>query len=351
MKNSKKNNLYKSLNSAFEQFKDSPPDKVWGAVEIDLAKKQLDRDKKRFFWMHWSSAVIILFFVSFGIYELINYTNNKQSANKNNEKHIQTNRNHTLANNSNIDNSVTTKTESKNTGEIFPELNQKKNKIENNKDNVTSQINHSENNNKPSKEKIIAVTPLTENILKPELTTTSKQKEDVILKNSAKENNEINIVAQTSIQSDTSEKQIVKSVQPDSAITILTKITADSLIKQSSDSSIVLASNAKTDSTNQITSVTPPKEQNKILSRLSVSAIFSPDYSSRLLTNNKDVAGYSASQFNKQETPVFAFSSGLKIGYDLSDKWNIQTGATYSYMEQTLKPTNITVDTSLIRVY
>lgn len=360
MKNLKKNNLYKSLNSAFEQFKDSPPDKVWDAVEIDLAKKQLDRDKKRFFLMHWSAAAIILFFVSFGIYKLIYYTNYKPSANKNNEKNTQINNSNTLANISNTGNPPATKTKSNSTEKISSELNQEENKIENNGEKAPSQLNDSERNDKPLKENIITTNTLTENNFESELTTSSKQKEDVILKIFQNENNEINNIAQTLIQTDTLGKQIVKSNlhenkndatqklenTSDSTITSLTKITADSLIKQSSDSSIVLVSDKKNDSTNQITALTPSKQPNKILSRLSVSAIFSPDYASRLLANNKEIAGYSASQFNRQETPVFAFSTGLKIGYDLSAKWNIQTGATYSYMEQTFKPTNIAVDSS-----
>lgn len=367
MKNFEKKNLYNSLNNAFEQFEDSPPNKVWDAVEVDLAKKKLDRDRKRFFWMQWSSGIIILFFLTFGIYKLINYSNKKQPANKLNEKNSQTN-NNTLANNFNSKNPVTVNPTLKNTKEVPFAVNQGRsnNKIEN--ESSISQANDKKNNSEipinkiPNKKNIIKITSSKKTLKNTGLLTSFKQIVDRANRLSVNENKDVETLSQTIVQTNTSENQTVKSLLPDnknrdtkkieskndSAITItsLTKSTGDSIIQETSDSSIALVSITKIDSANLISSVNQPKQSNKIFSRISVLGFFSPDYSGRILANNKGVAGASVSQFNKQETTVFAFSSGLKIGCELFGKWSIQTGATYSYMEQTFKPTNIIIDTS-----
>lgn len=378
MKNKfQKNNLYNSLGDAFEKFEDAPPERVWSAIEFDLAKKQLDKDKKRFFWIQFSSILIIVFFMSFGVYELMNYNGSKISENKSRNK--QTFKAFEVEE---IDNQTDSSSQTNESNQLnnnhskhvvrAAELDARKNDAERTKTNTTvvnaKDIAHS----KTSKTTDYKANPTTSTLKTnqysgkktPEIKytlkktqTTSKQIPDVntnVFSNKNKmEKSDIksSLVTQKPVDSILQADNLntnSKDKNTDSLVLPFAKNIIDSIFKQTPDSSIAIVNNIKQDTNSNQNSIPIPTEKNKTLSRLSVMAFFSPDYSSRITTNNSGITGPKSSEINKTESPLFAFTSGFKIGYDLSDRWNIQVGAMYSYIEQKSIPLNIQADTSNI---
>ncbi|MDP1803295.1 MAG: hypothetical protein Q8L81_18175 [Bacteroidota bacterium] len=356
-----KNNVFNSLNSAFDEFKDTPPERVWDAIELDLAKKQLKKDKKRFFWVQFLSIAIVIFFSIFGIYKLVNYT-------------------HVLSDNSSVSKppakiTDTTNIENKSTNYITPKdasnsvLEPQKNSTKNakliaskninenaiplqqtkTKDDSDIKLAHNSNDirtNNPN-EKNVPEKKITQN----KINGSSKQLANVNIKktnnsganDTVQNNTEVNKAGTFGQNINRNETKQETQSNTDSAAIVVAKNNLDSVSTRYSDSLAVVANVSKTDTINQINNQLPTTEPNKTQSRISVMAFFSPDYSSRLLMNGNNST---ASGYNKGEVPLFAFKSGLRIGYDLSDNLNIQIGATYSYMEQKSTPMNLSIDSS-----
>lgn len=356
-----KNNVFNSLNSAFDEFKDTPPERVWDAIELDLAKKQLKRDKKRFFWVQFLSIAIVILFIVFGVCELANYTN-------------------LLSDNSSVSKQPakitdTTSIENKATDYIKPEnfsnsvLESQKNSIKNEKLIARKKINentiplqqtktkgdadiklaHSSTDiqtNSPN-EKNVPEKKFTQN----KINVSSKQLANVNIKKTSnsgandtiQNNTEVNKEGTFGQNINRNETKQETQSNTDSSAIVIAKNNLDSVSTRYSDSLTAVPNISKTDTINQINNPVLPTEPNKTQSRVSLMAFFSPDYSSRLLMNGNNST---ASGYNKGEASLFAFKSGLRIGYDLSDKWNIQIGATYSYMEQKSTPINLSIDSS-----
>lgn len=356
-----KNNVFNSLNSAFDEFKDTPPERVWDAIELDLAKKQLKKDKKRFFWVQFLSIAIVILFIVLGVCELANYTN-------------------VLSDNSSVSKQPakitdTTNIENKSTNYIKPEnisnsvLESQKNSIRNEKLIASKNINenaiplqqtktkgdsdiklaHSSTDirtNNP-KEKNVPEKKITQN----KINISSKQFGNVTIKktnnsganDTVQNNTAVNKAGTFGQDINRNETKQETQSNTDSSAIVVAKNSLDSVGTRYSDSLAVVANISKTDTINQINNPVLPTEPNKTQSRISLMAFFSPDYSSRLLMNG---ANSTASGYNNGEVPLFAFKSGLRIGYDLSDNWNIQIGAAYSYMEQRSTPTNLKIDSS-----
>ncbi len=356
-----KNNVFNSLNSVFDEFKDTPPERVWDAIELDLAKKQLKKEKKRFFWIQFLSVSIVIFFVVFGVYEIANYTHvlsDNSSVSKPPVKITDTtnikNKATDYIDPKDVSNSVlkpqknATKNEkliaSKNINENAIPISQTKTKggsdIKPAHNSMDFRTNNLNKKNSPEKK----FTQNKINVSSKQLANVNTKKTNNSGANDTIPNNtevyKAGIFGQTINRNET--KQEIKNNADSSAI-VVAKNNLDSVSTQHSDSLAVVSNTAKTDTINQINNPLPPIEPNKTLSRVSLIAFFSPDYSSRILMNG---ANSTASGYNKGEVPQFAFKSGLRIGYDLSDNWNIQIGATYSYMEQKSTPMNLNIDSS-----
>lgn len=354
-----KNNVFDSLNSAFEQFTESPPDRVWDAVELDLAKKQLKKDKKRFFWIQFLSIGIVIFFALFGVYELANHTNslsNNSSVNKKPSKIIDASKTQNKANEyikleevSNT-NKNSTKNENILANKNIKETATTTTQIKTNSGNKllqNSTVITANNSNKKS----VSEKKITEN----KINTSSSQLVKVNINkinssgNNQKDttqNNNSDVNKTNTLNQSSSKNTNSQNVETgkDSSANVATKNNLDGVTTQHPDSAAIVANTSKLDTINQINNTLAPIQPNKTPSRLSLMAFFSPDYSSRILMGGN--AGSTASKYNKGESPLFAFKSGLKIGYDLSEKWNIQLGATYSYMEQKSTPTKLNIDSS-----
>lgn len=362
-----KNNVFDSLNSAFEQFKETPPERVWDAVELDLAKKELEKNKKRFFWIQFSSIFIIIFFILFGTYKFINYTNplsDNSSKSKQSVKITDTNifERQTLNHHqpTEITNVIVDKHKnSTKNSEKF--LNKKINEIsvdliqtqvKDSSDNKlidgsvsvmanrTNKINLSAKSLNKNKASVSSKSIVNVNTKKSSIIDIQQKDKDII--QTKDEVRKTDVFGQNDLKNITNQET---KTNTDSSITVFEKNNLDSVITQNADSSLVIANTIKPDTVNQNNNTPLVIQPNEKVSRLSLMALFSPDYSSRILMNGNNSI---TSSYNKEETPMFAFKSGVKIGYDLSDKWNIQLGATYSYIELKSKPTNLNIDSSSI---
>ncbi len=89
------------------------------------------------------------------------------------------------------------------------------------------------------------------------------------------------------------------------------------------------------------------QKQNVNFSRFAIAAFFSPDFDCHLLIDNdnkvpnhhKDRSR--AKDLDERELPDFSFTSGVLLKYDLTNKWSIQSGCTYSSSVRKIKPSTI----------
>ncbi|NBP74513.1 MAG: hypothetical protein EBZ94_01890 [Crocinitomicaceae bacterium] len=329
MENSKNNDFFNSLNQGFEDFSENPPTRVWEGIEFDLAIKQLEKDKKRFFWMHYSSLFIIAFFISLCIYQLFHYQ--KKSINRG-----EIDENRTLKKNE----ILTKKTNSENN-----EILKTGQRLDKGSDELTAKKNDFKSSNLK-----LAIKNLT-------------------IKNGSVENIELFYLEKKSVENSQislDEKEAKNILLSNSEIsneffflesfseTIKTINKSVELIENNSstelgDTNRVEIITEKIDSIqkNNISISTLPKDNIKFGSRFSVGTFFSPDYSNRILSSNNDLKiDKDVEQINNQEKPKFAYSYGLRFGFDLTKKLTINTGFTYSFLRQSYMPTNLDIDTT-----
>lgn len=85
---------------------------------------------------------------------------------------------------------------------------------------------------------------------------------------------------------------------------------------------------------------TPPAlVLSNFLSRISVSGFFSPSIAKQFLKDNNDVDDIKEDDINESEEEPFAYSTGIKAGYDLQNNWSVQTGCNYSVSSFNINPT------------
>lgn len=359
-----KNNAFNSLGSSFEEFTASPPDRVWDAVELDLAKKKLEKDKKRFFWVQLMSIGIAISSALFGIYGLGNHTkilSDNSSAKKQLTEIKETinikNRAPEIIKQKEISNTLTDTRKKSDKDEKIPtnkNLNEKigtpahiqtnSGKTSHKNLTVSSAINPdakslSEKNITESNIYISTSRLAHENLSK--IMGSTNNDTDLTQNNNTNENKTNTLNQSVSKNTNLKNNEVVNA----SSENEVAKDEPDSSASQHSDSSIAAESTFTPDTINQINNTLPQAQPNNALSRLSIMAFLSPAYSSRVLIDG-NTGSSDLSEFNKEETPLIAFTSGIKFGYDVSDKWNIQLGATYSYIEQKSNPANLNIDSS-----
>jgi uncharacterized membrane protein YgcG len=112
-----------------------------------------------------------------------------------------------------------------------------------------------------------------------------------------------------------------------------------------------------TPDTNVATTITEVAKQKKpflekIKSGLSFGIFYSPDYANRNLKKNSDYAETNStetqSDYYSNEKPSYSFSSGLKIGYDISEKWSIAIGGVYSTYSQSSMSNSVYVQSDSV---
>jgi len=95
------------------------------------------------------------------------------------------------------------------------------------------------------------------------------------------------------------------------------------------------------------TTATQIQKTNFDWTKLSVAAFFSPDFNFQHLTDNdNDNAPHhkdhsKAKDFDEKESSDFSFTAGAMVKYDLTSKWSIQSGCTYSTAVEKIQPTTI----------
>ncbi|MBA3664528.1 MAG: outer membrane beta-barrel protein [Bacteroidetes bacterium] len=90
------------------------------------------------------------------------------------------------------------------------------------------------------------------------------------------------------------------------------------------------------------------KPENKFIHRISIIGYFSPDFTKKYLIDaNSNNDSQTQSEYDGKETPDFSFNTGLLIGYDLSSKWTLKTGAAYTYLMQSISPKVIYAKTGI----
>jgi hypothetical protein len=80
------------------------------------------------------------------------------------------------------------------------------------------------------------------------------------------------------------------------------------------------------------------------LSRFSVSLFFVPDITGRHLTKDHDEddkLNGPDDDFDQRESPSFSYHTGVKVGYDLTNRWGIYTGLNYATLFQGLKASTV----------
>jgi opacity protein-like surface antigen len=65
-------------------------------------------------------------------------------------------------------------------------------------------------------------------------------------------------------------------------------------------------------------------------SRFSISAFYSPNSTKNHLTANSANGSDEVTEYKNREKPVYTFSTGLSLRYDLNNKWSISSGCNYS---------------------
>ncbi|HXB41543.1 MAG TPA: outer membrane beta-barrel protein [Bacteroidia bacterium] len=73
-------------------------------------------------------------------------------------------------------------------------------------------------------------------------------------------------------------------------------------------------------------------------SRLTAYLFFSPDYTKQSIVDNHNVDNQSEADYKSSESPDFSFTTGMKCNYSFNRKWGMQSGLTYSYFSQYIKP-------------
>jgi hypothetical protein len=81
------------------------------------------------------------------------------------------------------------------------------------------------------------------------------------------------------------------------------------------------------------------KGRNKYLSHIFISALFSPELSDNIITDNNPSGNVTANNIKAGEKDGLTYTTGLKLGYDLSKHWSILTGAYYHASSFSILPT------------
>ena len=79
-----------------------------------------------------------------------------------------------------------------------------------------------------------------------------------------------------------------------------------------------------------------PEQSSKY--KFSVLGFFSPEFFSSKLSDNNTNDNQNTENYSDSESPDFSYTTGLKIGYLISQKFNIYTGLTYSSFSYSIKP-------------
>lgn len=98
------------------------------------------------------------------------------------------------------------------------------------------------------------------------------------------------------------------------------------------DNKLTASSDANADSAKNSVNIKPPlnKDTGK-LSRWSIDAFYSPNYYSKNhLISNSNVYGDDASEYGSREKALFTYAAGLGVRYDLTSRWSVSIGGTYS---------------------
>lgn len=103
---------------------------------------------------------------------------------------------------------------------------------------------------------------------------------------------------------------------------------------------------AKKDTSIIKTDIFQKKKTNFDFSKLAVAAFYSPDFNCHILIDNdkngsNHKTNYKAKDYDQREMPDFSFTSGVMLKYDLTNKWSIQSGCTYSSSVRKIKPSTI----------
>ncbi|MBA3704793.1 MAG: outer membrane beta-barrel protein [Bacteroidetes bacterium] len=146
------------------------------------------------------------------------------------------------------------------------------------------------------------------------------KKEENKTENRISEEEASNLAIKNQVKKDSAawDKRITNNLLSDSAL-----VNKDSILKTDS----VIANK-----------VIKPAEAKEIkataLNRFSVLVSFSPEYVNRMLKNNNS-DGETAEYYNKKEKLTQpTYTTQLKIGYNITDRWQIQLGLGYNYFSQ-----------------
>jgi opacity protein-like surface antigen len=78
-----------------------------------------------------------------------------------------------------------------------------------------------------------------------------------------------------------------------------------------------------------------------VLSNLSISAYFAPNIKMELLKDNDGHDNETIKKVRSRQGEKFSYTTGLRIGYDISDRWSLHTGLEYHASSFSISPTVI----------
>ncbi len=344
----------------------SPPDNMWGKINYEATQLEATLLKQRISFYKWFSFSLITLLIGVSVISQFNNKNEAELANINaNETSIR-DKNDLLGNevveekhlgNSSVGKNNVSETNSKvaldivednqqhiNTNRDFSESTE--NSDNNYTSNPTDRNNHSNDRSKTKKNKVVS--NKAENSIDNETTLSEKTENNTTPlahknENSDKVTNEIEKKEPNANFNDTEAKTSNNARNNDTRELPLTTIN----INSDNDKEIIDSlTNVIVDLTNKLAiqdsifntdsiieeplantnsaQAPPPIIPEATLSRIIVSALFSPIYSHRSLDGARETF------YNKHQVGKFTYSPEINIGYNISNNWIIKVGINYS---------------------
>ena len=308
--------IEKVSRAVFESLKMDAPDSAWDKLDADLDKKQAVVYKQKANRFKLLSISLALFLFSFMTCHYIAPT----STNKN------------LTNGPNLLNST-----NDNALPDFdhPPTNPKSNYQSENLDaslnkNETTSSNHNKSNHKIIYSETLQLTTSFKTSKKPNKKLMPDEKQNTIAGN-------INItsVSNENITESNSSTLIVKATND----SVISNSTAQDVLATTITNNVILAfadTNKSVSLQFALNDSLLKKGRINKKSRFSIAAFYSPNYSMSHLKDNTDDNFDDRAMYRNREKSQFSFTTGLSVHYNLTNKWSISSGISYSKMKYSI---------------
>src|SRR5258706_1052188 len=305
---------------AKKTFRMEPPSNAWNRVDADLEKKQALIYKRRGDRFKLLSICLVLLLTSFVAYHYLSPSGHADTTANVVQKTLPVNHNNTDSSPSNVQREFNN----------IPAASKAAHKT------VPSEAKHTLPNstNEP------AIAHKRNNSLKKPVSVLAANKKA----GESRNQNDKTLISQGNINTNNNKEdnlpqinEVPASLSSEEKKTDVSEKNPPSHLPESSGSPIVSTENpavqglASQDSTraNAMRDSLSNKQGNR-LSRFSLAVFYSPNYSRNHLKDNDMNYAENISEYYAREKSRFSFNAGLMVRYDLTKKWSIASGASYS---------------------